>query len=399
MIRFFRSKNTSRQVSTRRALKARRLNLEPLEERQLLSATTWVDDDFTAATPGWGITHFGNIQDGITNADPSGTVNVAVGEYYGTLSVNKDVDIVGAGQATYDGTGNWTGGTLVTRDPNVGGQTTNQVVHITADGVSMTDLTVDGRYGFDVVTEQATNYGIMVEASYGVGLTNLDVLDSTNNGIELNNADGAVLTNVSTERTTFAPAYYSDFNFGLRIVDSENVSVDGFTAENVNHGIVVFQGVNSGTLKDITVDGDNEAGSYGVGFYTSSTPGWWNPAWGDYEGDLTFTLEGSHDVSNVDNGVFISDQLPTKDINLNIDPGASFDFYSNVTNGVERVASGSVPNVDTVAADMGLTEKTVGPPDLYNYPAPTDVWVDGAWIGTAPGDDPDGSRPCHILWF
>ena len=39
MIRFFRSQNTTRQVSSQRTPKPRRLNLEPLEERQLLYAS------------------------------------------------------------------------------------------------------------------------------------------------------------------------------------------------------------------------------------------------------------------------------------------------------------------------------------------------------------------------
>ena len=40
----------------------------------------WVDDDFDASTPGWGVTHFDNIQDGI-NAVSGSTVNVAAGMY------------------------------------------------------------------------------------------------------------------------------------------------------------------------------------------------------------------------------------------------------------------------------------------------------------------------------
>ncbi len=55
----------------------------------------WVDDDFTGATPGWGITHFDKIQDGIDAVDPGGTVNVLAGDYAGAI-VDKDVNIIGA---------------------------------------------------------------------------------------------------------------------------------------------------------------------------------------------------------------------------------------------------------------------------------------------------------------
>ncbi|MBT3316653.1 hypothetical protein HN388_01600, partial [bacterium] len=312
------------------------------------------------------VTPGGTIQAAIDVADSGDTINVAEGTFYEILTVNKSVSITGAGQATYDGSGSWTGGTLVTRDPNVGGQATNQVVHVTADDVSLSDLTIDGRYGFDQVTGQTTNYGIMVAAA-GVTLTNVDVLDSTNHAIELNNADYATLTNVLVKRTAFAPGYYNPFDCGLRCVDSENLDVDGFVADGTKRGIVVFQGFNSGTLEDITIQGSSVADSYGVGLYTSPAPGWWQPAFGNYEGDLTITFEGVNQVAGVDNGIYISDELMTNDITLTIDPAATFDYFGATSNGALRVGSGSVPNLDTVMASMGLTDKTVGPPDLYNY--------------------------------
>ena len=56
----------------------------------------WVDDDFTSATPGWGVTHFDNIQDGIDAVDGS-TVNVAAGTYYeDSILIDKPVTIIGA---------------------------------------------------------------------------------------------------------------------------------------------------------------------------------------------------------------------------------------------------------------------------------------------------------------
>jgi len=353
----------------------------------LALADVWVDDDFDASTPGWGVTHFALIQDGIDAESEGGLVNVAAGIYYQTIVVNKGVDIYGAGTATYDGSGDWTGGTLVTRDPNVGGQATNQVVHVTAGNVGLYDLTVDGRYGFDEGTGQTTNYGIMVEAASGVTLSNIHVLDSTNHGIELNNADAGSLADVLCKRTAFAPSYYANFQYGLRCVDSENVAVSGFTAENVKRGIVVFQGYNSGTLEDLTVIGNGDADGYGVGFYTETEPGWWNPAWGDYEGDLTFSFDGSNLFTGVDYGVYISDALPSKDIALSVVPAADFDFFGATSHGGWRLGDGSVPGLDTVMSDMSLTEKTVGPPDFYDYPAPTDVWVDDDYC---PGCGNDG---------
>jgi len=326
-----------------------------------------------------------SIQAAIDAADPGDIIDVGAGAYYEILSVNKGVTLSGAGTATYDGIGDWSGGTLITRDPNVGGQATNQVVHVTAADVTLGALTVDGRYGFDQGTGQTTNYGIMVEGVSGVTLDDLHVLDSTNNGIELNNADSATLTDVLCERTAFAPAYYASFQDGLRCVASDDLDVDGFTAVNVKRGVVVFQGYNSGVIENLSVTGNGDADGYGVGFYTSPTPGWWQPAFGDYEGDLTFTFEGSHLYTGVDYGIYVSDELMDKDITLSVDPAAVFDFFGVTSSGGWRLGSGSVPDLDNVMSEMGLTLKTSGPPDLYNY-APTTAWVDDDYCDVCAND-------------
>jgi parallel beta-helix repeat protein len=58
----------------------------------------WVDDDYNAATPGWGTTHFDNLKDGIDNANPGGIVHVAPGTYEADdIAPNKPLTITGAG--------------------------------------------------------------------------------------------------------------------------------------------------------------------------------------------------------------------------------------------------------------------------------------------------------------
>jgi hypothetical protein len=328
----------------------------------------------------FGYNAFATIQAAINAANPDGgdVIEIAAGIYYessggGTaLLVNKSVTITGAGKATYDGAGLWTGGTLITRGPGAGGQALNQVVEVSASSVSIGNLTIDGRYGFSAGS--TTNYGIFISGQ-SITLTGIDVVDATNSAIELNGANNAVISNVLVKRTAFAPGYYAEFNGGLRCVSSEYLSVDGFTAENVRRGIVVFQQDNSGTLKNVTIIGNGNAAGMGFLFSTAPAPGWWNPAWGDYEGNVTFTLDGSNTVSNLGSGVFVSDYLTTKDITLTIASGATFNFHNNVVNGGYRVNQGSAPNIDAVMAAMGLTIKTTGPPDLYNYPPPSTTIV------------------------
>ncbi len=62
----------------------------------------WVDDDFDSSTPGWGVTHFDNIQDGI-DAVSGSTVNVAAGTY-GPFVLTSTVTLLGA-QAGVDARG------------------------------------------------------------------------------------------------------------------------------------------------------------------------------------------------------------------------------------------------------------------------------------------------------
>lgn len=62
--------------------------------------TVWVDDDYTAATPGWGVDRFDVIQDGIAAVTDGGTVNVAAGTYVENVTVGKSLSLLGAGRDT-----------------------------------------------------------------------------------------------------------------------------------------------------------------------------------------------------------------------------------------------------------------------------------------------------------
>jgi parallel beta-helix repeat protein len=65
---------------------------------QALVPEVWVDDDFDPSTPGWGVTHFDNIQDGYVAVEPAGTVNVLEGLYPEHLLVYKQIVLSGAGR-------------------------------------------------------------------------------------------------------------------------------------------------------------------------------------------------------------------------------------------------------------------------------------------------------------
>jgi hypothetical protein len=107
----------------------------------------WVDDDFDATTPGWGITHFSSIQDGVDIVNGS-TVNVAAGTYREQLYIDKPLDLTGAGS-----------GVCTIEAEDAGGRTIYQVTQwnasvrdvdtcvgvFEAGTVNITGFTIDGR--------------------------------------------------------------------------------------------------------------------------------------------------------------------------------------------------------------------------------------------------------------
>jgi hypothetical protein len=60
----------------------------------------WVDDDFNSGTPGWNVTRFAAIQDGVDTVTSGGTVHVAAGTYDEQVVIDKMLTLQGAGATT-----------------------------------------------------------------------------------------------------------------------------------------------------------------------------------------------------------------------------------------------------------------------------------------------------------
>lgn len=153
----------------------------------LRSSEVWVDDDFSVATPGWGVTHFATIQNAQTQVISGGTVNVAAGSYdeIGQIVIDKDLTIVGAG----------IGVTTLQPTANTGSSGDSRGWWLVESGVSLSlsDLTLDGT-GFDIYQALRVKGGGTFErvafkeikfpgyagmAIAAFGDLNLDVADST----------------------------------------------------------------------------------------------------------------------------------------------------------------------------------------------------------------------------
>ncbi len=59
----------------------------------------WVDDDYSPATPGWGVTHFAAIPPALAAVAEGGEITVAPGRYAAPITISKRVTLRGAGRS------------------------------------------------------------------------------------------------------------------------------------------------------------------------------------------------------------------------------------------------------------------------------------------------------------
>ena len=125
-----------------------------------LELVTWVDDDFTSTTTGWGVTHFNNIADALLATADNGTVNVAAGTYVGDLTVSRPVTILGPNASINPNTGTRVAEAILipstsAPDPNATNATT--MLYMTCSGVVLKGLTFDGN-------NPALTSGLLIDA-------------------------------------------------------------------------------------------------------------------------------------------------------------------------------------------------------------------------------------------
>lgn len=153
----------------------------------------WVDDDYTAATPGWGVTHFASIPPAVAAVADGGDVTVAPGRYATPLVISKSVKIFGAGRHTtilYA-----TSGTALTLAAS--GITVHEV-GIVNEGTATTGVRITG----DRVTLQNSRIvGFLGEAVLGTASMQTAILSN-----DIENIDGE---GVYIQGTVYATVSYN----------------------------------------------------------------------------------------------------------------------------------------------------------------------------------------------
>jgi hypothetical protein len=167
------------------------------------------------------------IQGAIDAAGNGDTINVAAGTYAEVLNLGaKELTILGAGIDT----------TFIDASALSGYAISNF-----GDHCVVKDLTLIGT---------TSSYGFKISHVNDINLTNIKVLDSRRTGIDLHTINGAILTNLEVKDTVGG--------FGLMILDSNNIVVNGITTSGNPWGGVSVQAV-SVPLDNITFLGDFNA--------------------------------------------------------------------------------------------------------------------------------------------
>ena len=151
----------------------------------------WVDDDFDASTPGWGVDHFDKIQDGVNAIETGGSVFVYDGTYYEEVTIPKTLTLEGEDKETtiIDGTGSdggWSEG-ILSHD---------------VSGITIQNLKIQGFY-YGIYLDQSDGSTIsgntVTGNDYGIYLYNSDT-----NTISGNTVSGADLTGIGVDSSSNA---------------------------------------------------------------------------------------------------------------------------------------------------------------------------------------------------
>lgn len=203
----------------------------------------WVDDDFDPSTPGWGVTHFDKIQDGIDAVAPLGTVHVYEGVYPENLEVNKSIELLGADKngVIIDGGGSGT------------------VVHVHGNAV---DTVVSGFFIKNSGKEWPDS-GVLVNFVDRVVIKD-NILENNMTAVHLTNSSGHTVTaNTISGSTSSGIGIYC-----FQASSHDNVIADNVLDDNNFIGIRIY-GVGNYASRNNVVKGNTISGCLETGLSIS----------------------------------------------------------------------------------------------------------------------------------
>ena len=216
-------------------------------------AVTYVDDDYTATTPGWQEDHFDVIQDGIDGVTYYGTVHVYDGTYQENIAVNKPVNVRGNGSSL----------TIVQALNN-----STHVFYVTADWVNISGLTAQGantnwKGGITLWQTQHCNiFDVMVKGSHhGIYLYGSE--NNTISSVCATQNNYGILVDWHSNNNTVENSNASDnINYGIILGNSNrNIIANNMANENFD-GISLWANCNYNEMENNTAFHNNYIGIY-----------------------------------------------------------------------------------------------------------------------------------------
>ena len=379
----------------------------PLDAPQILEV--WVDDDFDSGTPGWGITHFAVIQDGIDAASEDATVSVAAGSYAERLTITKSLDLLGpqdgtdptepgartnpANEAVVDITG------LSLQNPNVAVEIPSGVTDVLMSGLTIIGSPVYTNPDEAVVRCWDDNLTVrenIIDGYFGFLYKGNDDFTCERNRVVVNKGGCTVqpspATNVTITGNSFAlgsspaadaAAMYATGCDGLEISDN---TASGFTGGNAAGG---------SNLHNVTIEGNTFTGNKkGVNFWGDTR--FVSITYNDLDGTIEraiaikgqdIDIEHNQITNSSDTGIYIGRHvIDTERVEVhynNISGNALYGLYVDTANVTEEVD-----------AEMNWWGDASGPDTGRGTGDKVSDGVDfDPWIGTAGGEnivcDPD----------
>lgn len=275
----------------------RRLRTEPLEERRMLSLTTFVDDTLFDVNGGtlevgdevifaqgeigetggliYGTDAFNSIQSGINATDPGGTVNVATGLYAENVTVNKNLTLDGATGTAADvvidpvsGDGiTLTAGNVTIQDLRITGAAdgirgygSEGADNLTVDNIELIDNSARGMVLNDVGTINVTNAVVDSNTADGFNLFGSDSSVTITGGSFTDNASGIAMSLVTGDISVSDTTISDNGDEGLLLMNSDNVTIDNVALDGNEWGIYLHSNYGDLNISDTTSDANDKEG-------------------------------------------------------------------------------------------------------------------------------------------
>jgi hypothetical protein len=257
----------------------------------LRSFDIFVDANFTAATPGWNVTHFATIQDGIGAAIAGGTVNVSAGSYPENPVINKALTLVGASDGVSPGSPRNTESlvqgkiSIESSDVTVSGfELSGASAQIEAPNGPTSNITITNNYIHSTEAQQPVKYWLPLTTAAGSSNWNVsfnlieDIQKADATSIVIFNVDGVTVEGnvINHTNTAFAGRRGMNIDGGLNVSVLNN-TVDMGATDFSDPNTTVFPearyclqiAMSYRATENVLIDGNIFSGSYD-GFITLS---------------------------------------------------------------------------------------------------------------------------------